>query len=176
MPTWQRATHTCHQSWRGRYSTRIVWGGAAITDNSLNYLNTTDTSFTVQLSAIDDDTFYGPEDFTDWKTDDVYDGGVFFVWKGTVAQPFDSYVYTWSDPTNVYYVFLVADHLVDALSESGDDIVSVMVSTDGSSLVADATVILDVYDIIQMRAAGMSSSDLINGGGADVSAITTKVA
>lgn len=154
-----------------------VWtvDGGAVLDASADYLNTTDTTVTVQVSAIDDDTWYGPEDFTDWKTDNVYDGGVFFVWKGTVAQPFDSYIYTWSDPTNVYYVFLIADHLVDDVSDAGDDIVIVQISTDGSALNADATVVLDVYDIIQIRAAGMTSSDLVNGGAADVTAVTTKV-
>jgi hypothetical protein len=155
-----------------------VWdvGGAAISDNSANYFNTTDSTFTVQISAIDDDTWYGPEDFTDWKTGYVYDGGVFFVWKGTVAQPFDNYVYTWSDPTNVYYIFAVSNSLKDDTSVSSDDIVSVMLSTDGSALVADATVTLDIIDIIQIRAAGMSASDMIDGGGITPTAITTKVA
>jgi hypothetical protein len=155
-----------------------VWdtGGAAISDNSANYFNTTDVTFTIQASAIDDDTWYGPEDFTDWKTGYVYDGGVFFVWKGTVSQPFDNYIYTWSDPTNVYYVFAMSDYLKDDTSVSNDDIVSVMLSTDGSSLVADATVVLDIVDLIQLRSAGMSSSDLIDGGGITPTAITTKVA
>jgi hypothetical protein len=155
-----------------------VWdaGGNAISDNSQNYLNTTDNLLTVQISAIDDDTNYGPVDFTDYKTDRSYDGGVFLVWKGTVTQSFDGYKYHWSDPVNVYYVWETADVLVDDTTVSTDDIVSVQIATTGAAnLVADTTVVIDVYDIIWLESQ-LSSNDLIDGGGVGVTAITTKVA
>jgi hypothetical protein len=154
-----------------------IWdtSGNAISDNSVNFYNTTDNVFTVQISAIDDDTFYGPEDFTDLKTGRSYDGGVFLVWKGTVTQSFEGYKYHWSDPTNVYYVWEVSDYLVDDTTVSTDDIISVQIATAGAAaLVADTTVVIDVYDIIWLESQ-LSSSDLIDGGATGVTAITTKV-
>lgn len=155
-----------------------VWdvGGAAISDNSVNYLNTTDNLMTIQISAIDDNTFYGPEDFTDLKTGRQYDGGVFLVWKGTVTQSFSGYKYHWSDPVNVYYIWEVADFLVDDATVSTDDIISIQIATTGSAaLVADATVVIDICDIIWLESQ-LSSTDLIDGGGITPTAITTKVA
>lgn len=155
-----------------------VWdvGGNAITDNSANYLNTTDNLMTVQISAIDDNTFYGPEDFTDLKTKRQYDGGVFLVWKGTVTQSFEGYKYHWSDPVNVYYIWEVADFLIDDATVSTDDIISIQIATTGSAaLIADATVVIDIVDIIWLEPQ-LSSTDLIDGGGITPTAITTKVA
>jgi hypothetical protein len=162
----------------GTAPTLKVWDatGAAISDNSANYLNTTDNLFTVQMSAIDDDTYYGPEDFTDLKTGRKYDGGLFFVWKGTVTQSFEGYKYHWSDPTNVYYVWEAANFIVDDTTVSTDDIISIQIATSGAAaLVADSTVVLDCHDIIWLEAV-LSSSDLIDGGAVGVTAITTKVA
>jgi hypothetical protein len=155
-----------------------IWdvGGHAILDNSANYLNTTDNLLTIQISAIDDDTFYGPEDFTDLKTGRKYDGGVFLVWKGTVTQSFEGYKYHWSDPVNVYYVWEVSDYLVDDTTISTDDIISIQLATTGSAnLVADTAVVIDVYDLIWLESQ-LSSTDLIDGGAATVTAVTTKVA
>lgn len=152
--------------------------GNAISDNSANYFNLTDSTFQVTLTTIDADTFYGPEDFIDENTGKTYDGGVFFVWKGTAAQPFVNFKYTWSDPTNVYYVWDLADYIVDD-SNAGlaTDILTLFLATDGSNLNADGTVILDVYDIIELHGGSiLSASDLIDGGGVGVSAITTKSA
>lgn len=161
----------------GTAPTLKVWdiGGNAISDNTQNFLNLTDNLLTIQISAIDSDTFYGPEDFVDMKTGRQYDGGVFLVWKGTVTQSFEGYKYHWSDPTYVYYVWEVSSYLVDDATSSIDDIVSIQLATTGSAaMVADSTVVIDVYDIIWIESQ-LSSSDLINGGGVDTTAITTKV-
>jgi hypothetical protein len=149
----------------------------AISDNTQNFFNLTDTTIKISLDTIDADTFYGPKDFTDANTGNVYDGGVFFVWKGTVAQPFSGYKYTWSDPTNVYYIWEITDYIVDDSSAGvATDMFSIQLQTDGSNLVADATVILDVNDIIWLRTAGMGAADLIDGGGVAVTGVTTKAA
>ena len=165
--------------------------GATIDDNSADYFNTTDTTFQILLNTIDADTWYGGENqevngehpyIIDYATGDLWEQGVFFVWKGTVSQPFTSYTYTFSDPTNIYYVWRIADYIVDdSLTTEVDDIFSSMLGTDGSSLNADATVVLDVYDMLKVGTGlawrgATSSSDLLNGVSLDVTAITTKVA
>jgi hypothetical protein len=155
-----------------------IWdaGGNAISDNTNNYLNLTDNLMSIQISAIDSNTFYGSEDFTDLKTGRQYDGGVFLVWKGTVTQSFEGYKYHWSDPVNVYYVWEVSDFLIDDSTVSTDDIISVQIATSGSAnLVADTTIVVDVYDIIWLESQ-LSSTDLIDGGGVGTTAITTKAA
>lgn len=167
--------------------------GAAISDNSANYFNTTDIQFMVMLHTIDADTWYGGENgpngyIVDYASGDVFEYGVWFIWKGTVTQPFvkgsgvGEYKYSWSDPTNVYYAFKLDDAIFDDSTTGGnDEDISVFLATNGNNLVADATVVLDINDMIQVGTGGVlnapdSSSALIDGGGVAVTAITTKVA
>ena len=148
--------------------------GQAISDNTVNYLNTTDTAFTVTLSSIDDNTYYGMESFIDYQTNREYLGGLWFVWKGTLGQSFAS-DYAFADGTNVYYVFHIAAHLVDDLNIATDDVISAVIATQGgAALVADATVVLDVYDGIWLIGGGVSTvASFLDV--KSVTAITTKV-
>jgi hypothetical protein len=163
--------------------------GNAISDNSANYFNLTDTTFTVELDTIDADTWYGGQNadglsyILDYATGEMYAYGVFFVWKGTKAQPFNTHDYIIPfDGTNIYYIWNLAPYLVDdSTAGVATDVLSKILQTDGSNLVADTTVVLDVNDMIQVGTDGeldtlLSSADLIDGGGVAVTAITTKTA
>ena len=131
--------------------------GAAVSDTSTAYFNTTDTAFTVQLTAIDSNTYYGMESFTDHQTGREYLGGLWFVWKGTIGQSFAA-DYAFADGTNVYYVFYIGAELVDDANSAIDDILSAVIATQGgAALVEDATVNLDVYDGIWLINNGVNS-------------------
>ena len=161
----------------------------AISDNSANYFNTTDKQFTVSVYDIDSDTFYGGENddgltyVTDWVNGDLWANGVFFVWKGTTTQPFNTYTYLIPfDGTNVFYVWRIADYMLDDSKTTGkDDFLSTMLETNGNNLNADATVILDLYDFVKVGTnfellTILDSSALANGASLNPTAITTKVA
>jgi hypothetical protein len=144
-------------------------GNNAISDNSQNYANTTDTRITVLLSEIDSNTWYGSDDFTDGKTGKVYWGSV-IVWKGTTNQPFTGYDYVVNTPTYVYYIWHI-DAIVDTAADPNDGIATCYI-TASSNLVADATVVLSAYDVVdyaQMQNGVFTTAST-------VTAITTKVA
>ena len=161
----------------------------AISDNSVNHFNTTDKQFKVDVYDIDSDTFYGGENddgltyVTDWVNGDLWANGVFFVWKGTTTQPFNTHTYMVPyDGTNVHYIWYIADYVIDDSKTTGkDDFFSVMLETNGNNLNADATVVLDLYDFVK---AGtnfklltlLDSSALANGASLNPTQIDTKVA
>ena len=141
----------------------------SISDNSVNYFNTTDVRFNVLLSAIDSNTWFGSQDFTDGLTGISYWGAV-FVWKGTVNQPFTDYSQVINTPSNVYYVWKIGP-FADNSAISDDDWSTLSVAA-GSNLVADSTVVLYVYDVVD-------TAQMVNGVFTtltSVSSITTKVA
>jgi hypothetical protein len=147
----------------------------AISDATTNYLNTTDTSLTVTLSAIDSNTYYGMESFTDYTTMNEYLGGLWFCWKGTVGQSFAA-DYSFADGTNVYYLFFIADFLVDDANVATDDVIVASIATQGgAALVADSSVVLDVYDGLWLINNDVNSiASFVDT--QSVTAITTKVA
>lgn len=143
-----------------------------------NYINTTDSAIKVSLTVTSTDCYYGAEDFTDMVTGRTYDGGVFFVWKGTVPQLWEvSPKYTFSDPTNVYYIWEISAYIFyDSNGNIGDRTVTAVFSvTSGNTFADDATLVLDINDIIDTTQLG-SSGCLIDGGSTAVTGITTKIA
>lgn len=145
-------------------------GGAAISDNSANYLNTSDTRLQVTLSAVDDNTYWGSEtDLIDRKTGYRYLGGV-IVLTCSVAQPVGNADHIFTTSTQNYYVF-VGHSFVDDTSVPDDDIHYFdIVFT--NTLLADSTVVLDAYGCTRFgtMATGVFASKL------NPTAITTKIA
>jgi hypothetical protein len=144
-------------------------GSAAISDNTQNYINTTDTRLNILLSAIDSDTWFGCEDFTDGLTGLSYWGAV-FVWKGTVNQPFSGYSHVVNTPSNVFYIWKVTP-FADKAAVSDDDWTSLSIAA-SSNLVADTTVVLYVYDVVDTAQMANGVFTTLT----SVSSITTKVA
>jgi len=154
--------------------------GNAISDNSANYLNTSDTQLTLFLSAIDEDTAWGPDYTTvvDYSSEegDMWTGPI-LVWKGTAAQAWStSPTWTVSDPTNIYYIWSIPQ-LIDSSASSSDDSLTFTVSVTGG-FAADASVVLDCYDTVKLNSDGtFAIGNLSDGpGGGPSSAVTTKVA
>lgn len=134
------------------------------------YLNTTDTSMEVTLSAIDSDTWYGGVDFTDPETGYEYTGCI-FVWRDdTSSQPISNAWKHFSTLSYEYYVFKL-DGFADDADITDDDSLKFTVSF-STTLIASSNVVLDCYDIQKYL-------DMDNGvfaGVTAVTAITTKIA
>lgn len=154
----------------------------AISDNTVNYINTTDTSITLTLSALDSDTWWGVETgdeslslqglnfpvLTDWQTGYKYANC--FYWKGTVSQDITTPCLSFSDPTNIYYIFIVSGFCDDSNVQT-DDKISWTVAF-GSAIIADSTVVLDAFDVQRFdNIVSLQFSGKLN-----PTAITTKVA
>lgn len=144
-------------------------GSHAISDGTVNYINTTDTRLNIMLTAVDSDTWFGCEDFTDGLTGLSYWGAV-FVWKGTVNQPFSGYAHVVNTPSFVYYIWKLTP-FADKSAISDDDWNSLSIAA-SSNLVADATVYLYVYDVVDTAQMANGVFTTLT----TVSSITTKVA
>jgi hypothetical protein len=146
--------------------------------STAEYVNTTDDAIKVSLTVVSADCYYGGEDFTDMVTGRQYDCGVFFVWKGTVPQLWQvAPKYTFSDPTNVYYIWEISSGIFyDSNGNIGDRTVTAVFSvTAGNTFADDATLVLDINDMIDISQLG-GAGCLIDGGSTAVTPITTKIA
>ena len=146
--------------------------------STVQYINTTDDAVKVSLTLSTSNVFYGCTDFKDMITGRQYDGGVFVMWKGTVPQLWsDAPKYTFSDPTNVYYIWEISPGIFyDANGNLADrSVTAVFTVTAGNTFAADATVVIDIFDMVDLAQLG-SSACLIDGGSGGITAITTKIA
>jgi hypothetical protein len=146
-----------------------------------NYLNTTDYAFKVTITVVSSNCYYGCPDFTDMISGNVYRGGVWVVWKGLAQQNFANYDYTFSDPTNIYYIWKISDGIwYDSnaqtfTSRSCSAYISIVNPADTFN--ADATVIIDVFDMMYLVGGTVGSAGcFVDGGSTGVAAITTKIA
>jgi len=149
---------------------------ATISDPTENYLNATDSAIRVSITVNSADCFYGASDFTDQVTHKAYDCGVFFVWKGTFPQLWEvAPKYTFSDPTNVYYIWEMSQGIFYDSNGNVADKTATAVFSVTDTFVADTAVVLDIVDIIDIAQIG-GAGCLVHGGATGVTAITTKIA
>jgi hypothetical protein len=144
--------------------------GNSVANQAGDYLNTTDTRLRVLLSAVDDDTWWGCEDFTDMRTGYQYWGAVIVV-KADGEIPISTAHTFVSTVSYNYYVFKV-DGFADDTTLTDDDlfIYDIVFTT---TLSAVSNVIIDVFDC-QRYDNGFNTATF--SGKLDATAITTKIA
>jgi hypothetical protein len=95
-----------------------------VADTTNYYFNATDTQAIIRYSAIDADTAWGFEPFTDLVTGRSY-GGPVLVWKTNTSQAWlTAPDFTVSDPDFSYYIWHI-DRLIDNSNIDTDDSVTV---------------------------------------------------
>lgn len=155
---------------------RNGWNNATVS-STVQQFNTTDNQFTISLTLSVANTYYGAEDYTDMKTGRQYDGGIFFMWKGTSGtQSWDQTPkYTFADMTNVWYVWEVS---AAGMYYDANDLTyafvsyTVQVTSAQGTFNDDTGITLDVYDMLDLSQVGTSSM-FVDGGAVAVTGVST---
>lgn len=145
--------------------------------STVQQFNTTDDAFKVSLTVVSSNCYYGGDSFTDMITGRAYAGGVFLQWKGTATQLWENVPdYTFSDPTNIYYVWKISDGIwYDANGDISARTVTAVISiTAGNTFADDASVTIDIFDLLDLSQMG-SSGMFVDGGATAVTAISTDI-
>lgn len=81
--------------------------GQIISTEATKYVNSTDTSLTVNVAITVDCSYGTPEDFTDTRTGKSYLWGAWIVLSCTTSQGITNFAAAWSSPTLYYYAFRI---------------------------------------------------------------------
>jgi hypothetical protein len=157
---------------------RNGWDNQTISDAVNNEFNTTDSAFKATLTLAASNTYFGGDDFVDMITGRQYKGGVFLFWKGTASQSWaNTPDYTFSDPSNIYYVWKISDGLYyDANGAMTTRTVTAVISITAAagSFADDATVIIDICDLLDISQMDTSAM-FVDGGATTITAITSAI-
>ena len=143
--------------------------------------SSTDTSVSFTLIQTVAQDFYGGHDFVDMNTPmkDEWLGGIWLVLRTNVAgDTFDGVYTSFGTPDYQYFIWHFDTYLYKETGSSVDnEQFSQVLSLVGSSdFTASQTWSVDVYDLVKLVNGGITSiGQFENGGGVDVTAITTYV-
>lgn len=126
--------------------------GNAISDTTSYWVNITDNEINVLLSGVSSGEGWGQEDeFIDLMTGYTYVGG-YIVLNTTSKQPISNYDHLIEASNENFYMFHIG-RIINDPAIVGDGAASLTILTTGANWIADASIMIDAYDIIRWEDA-----------------------
>lgn len=155
---------------------RNGWNNATVS-SAVQQFNTTDDSFSLTLVLAVANTWYGAADFVDMETGRSYDGGIFFMWKGTSGTQnwATTPKYTFGDMTNIWYVWEISSTGIYYDADAMEYRIcawTVSVTSAQGTFNDDTGITLDIYDMIDLSQVDTSAM-FIDGGAVAVTGVST---